>query len=178
MDDTKAIENPAQFLLQETPPLRVSTPMPEEVNREDELSPAWDPCSRTPEPTVDPLGEPPRWLADSRLRGLRIQVTEYGGQRANILEVKSIDGETVTVRDRRFTRTLALSHAVVVNPTRKEDPVVSFADDSSFGRLYKIKNFGQEECKVRDFAARSGQGEALYTMATSYLAVIYPPFKN
>lgn len=169
MNDNKDKNIPAPPLLQEAPPLP-SYPV---IN----MRPTSNPRSEAPAPILGPPSEPPTWLSDSRFRGLRIQVTERGNCN-RVLEVKSVDDGIITVRDHTSTRTLPLSQVAAVTPTRKEDPVVSFANDSSFGKLYKIKNLGEEECEVRDFGARSGRGEILYKLSTPYLAVIYPPLKN
>lgn len=139
------------------------------------MSPAWDPSSTTPLTIVDADIDPPLWLADERMKGLRIQLVERGGNPFRIMEFKSIADGAVTMRDGMETHMLPVTSVIPILANRKQDPIVCFAEGDNFGKLFKIKTFGVQECSVRIFGTKAGKGEKLCDISTASLAVVYPP---
>ncbi|PPR03120.1 hypothetical protein CVT26_004669, partial [Gymnopilus dilepis] len=137
--------------------------------------PAWDPLSAAPKTIADLDIDPPVWLSDDRFKGVRVQLIERGGDPFRRMEFKSIKDGTVTVQDRLQSRSFPIAKVIPILANRKEDILACSAEGEHFGKMFKVKTFGCEECVVRPLGTKAGKGEKLYTIETSNLVIVYPP---
>lgn len=152
-----------------------STPMPAPCSPTGD---AWDPSSRTPQGPggqENPDQPTSTWLTDPKMRGLRILITERG-QANKLYEIRNIISEVVNVRDGMAFKQLPLREVVPCTPCRREDIVVAFEPGEYFGQIFRIKEFGTEQCVLRKYGVRSTTLiEKVYHISTAKLCVIYPP---
>jgi len=175
------------------------TPMPTESTNTGD---AWDPSSRTPnlctsdaptsplDPSLDAASQTPQggpstsslkadngsgWLVHPQMQGLRFHL-KVQREPNKTFELRVISDNIVKVRDGLQSREFLLADVSTCMPTRKQDIVVCFSEDEYFGQIFRIKTFGQDKCVLRKFGVpKTTKIEKLYTLATSTLAIIYPP---
>jgi len=178
-----------------------STPMPTESTHTGD---AWDPSSRTPDlgntdvltSSLDPAQAAPSqtpqwspsassssadegtgWMVYPEMQGLRFHIKVHSEPNKRF-ELRAISDGIVKVRDGAESRTFSLAEISTCTPVRKQDIVVCIARGENFGQMFRIKTFGQDKCILRKFGVpKTTKIEKLYTLATSTLAVIYPPKK-
>ncbi|KAF8954557.1 hypothetical protein BDZ97DRAFT_1676512, partial [Flammula alnicola] len=172
-----------------SPPPRTPLPTPSSSN---ELSPAWDPSSRTPRAgspvQVSATGDSPsgmptsaghsnHWLRAEALIGIRVKVRDTrDGSDGRILEVIKIEQVYARLREGMTFKNVPLEYVVPVLPDAVRDSVTPFRGENR-GRIFKVKTWGLDTCKVRREGVRLRKSEVDPSYPTADLVQVFPPHK-
>jgi len=82
------------------------------------------------------------------------------------------------VKEARRHQLVPLTSLLAVKPTGINDLVMNFDTGSeTFGKLFKVREYGEDKCVLRGFRQKSGKGEKNYFEFTCNLAEVFPPLK-
>ena len=148
----------------------ISTPMPTEGETSHSAD-AWDPCA--PDPEISPDG--PTWLTDPVFGRTRIKLQYRRNPSLFDLEFLGMENDLVKIRDGMKQKSVPLPSLEAIPPTSKDGVVTSFSLGETYGKLYKIREFGSEFCILRGYGQRPGRSEKNFHVITCELAQVFPP---
>ncbi|KAF8881527.1 hypothetical protein CPB84DRAFT_1851578 [Gymnopilus junonius] len=191
---------PSDSLRQTSAVPEVFAPTPFSSSNASDVSPAWDPSSRTPGPdipliqsvpdpslsvptSVVPVPLPPyhsltgsHWLQDvafSRLR-LKARIRDRG-RTGEPVDIHSIQDTRAQVLD-RYTREFSwvdIDSLVPLHPVANKEAVTPL-EGTLKGEQLVVKSYGENECVVRKPGVRLRKGESDPVIATGKLVRINP----
>jgi hypothetical protein len=160
--------------MHDPPPL---TPRPEIEEQTNEGN-CWDPNATLPDPLP---GGPPTWLHDKAFQKLRVKL-HYRNQTTTFtpcLEFCGMEGHLAKVKDGMQHRLVPLDNLVPMRPSHAQDLVTSFytGNDTTFGKLFKIRKYDKEFCTLRGFGEKTGRAEKSFSEETIFLVEVFPPLR-
>ena len=165
--------------------------LPSESRTLSDLSPAWDPSSRTPLPrTLDlspgwdpssrtpPSQTPPRpihWLDNQVLQRSRLKLKiKHPSVQSPYVEFLGVENDLVKVRDKTDIKFVALESVHPLLPTSKGDLIIP-KDGKLQGIHFSVVRITSNLCVVRKPGTRPTKQNPDIEFAISDLVQVYPP---
>jgi hypothetical protein len=87
-----------------------------------------------------------------------------------------MEGHLAKVKDGMQPRLVPLDSLAPVRPLYAQDLVTSVGTGKeTFGKLFKIRIYGQDRCTLRGFRQKTGRGEKNFFEDTTNLVEVFPP---